>query len=327
MLQCVRKGVKILKFVGGIDIGGTKCAVSLGVFKNNNLSLIDKVKIKTSANHKYIINELIRLLKSLIDKHNVELESIGICSGGPLNAEKGILISPAMLPGWENINVISPFVDAFNVSVYLQNDANACVLSEWRWGLNRKVNNMAYLTFGTGLGAGLILNGQLYSGTNDLAGEIGHITVDKSNDALCGYNKKGSLEAYCGGGNIPSFAYRILSKRSLDKTITKRYESLTTKEIGELAQNNDSIARFVLEEVAKKLAIGIGILIDILNLELVVLGNIYLRQKNIIEPILLQHLQKEALPESLDVCKIETSLLGEEIGDYASLTVALNNKY
>src|SRR5690606_15592063 len=132
------------------------------------------------------------------------LAAIGISCGGPLDSRRGVILSPPNLPGWDRIPVVEVFQQAFKVPVALQNDANAGALAEWLWGAGRGSHNMIFLTFGTGMGAGLILNGQLYSGTNDLAGEVGHIRL--APDGPVGYGKAGSFEGFCSGGGIKQLA-------------------------------------------------------------------------------------------------------------------------
>ena len=135
--------------------------------------------------------------------------AIGITCGGPLDSKKGLIMSPPNLPKWDKIPITKIIEDNFNVPVFLQNDANACALAEWRFGAGKGTNNMIFLTFGTGLGAGLILDGRLYAGTNNLAGEIGHIRLAK--DGPLGYDKKGSFEGFCSGAGIARLAKKILS--------------------------------------------------------------------------------------------------------------------
>ena len=109
-------------------------------------------------------------------------------------------MSPPNLPGWDNIDIVKQIKTHFGVPVHLQNDANACALAEWKFGAGRGTKNMVFLTFGTGLGAGLILDGKLYSGTNDNAAELGHIRLDRFGPV--GFGKTGSFEGFCSGGGI-----------------------------------------------------------------------------------------------------------------------------
>ncbi|MDC3220003.1 ROK family protein, partial [Saprospiraceae bacterium] len=181
----------------GIDIGGTKCAVIAGM---ENMEILDRIQFLTETD-KGAENTIINILdkvKSLIERLNdYNLVAIGITCGGPLDSKTGLIMSPPNLPGWDKIPITKLIEDNFDVPVFLQNDANACALAEWRFGAGKGTNNMIFLTFGTGLGAGLILDGRLYAGTNDLAGEVGHIRL--AEDGPLGYDKKGSFEGFCSG--------------------------------------------------------------------------------------------------------------------------------
>src|SRR5450759_834877 len=163
------------KYYLGIDIGGTKCAVIAGT---EDMEILEKINFPTET-HKgpaHAINLLLNGAGSITEKLGLQgLQSIGISCGGPLDSKKGLVQSPPNLPGWDNIPIVQLFNEKFHVPVFLQNDANACALAERKSGAGKGMENMIFLTFGTGMGAGIIADGRLYSGTNDLAGEVGHI--------------------------------------------------------------------------------------------------------------------------------------------------------
>ena len=192
--------------IAGFDIGGTKCAVSLGqIAQDGTIRLLDKVKFPTPEDYREALQQLGDALEALLQKSGVSsLKAIGISCGGPLDSKRGRILSPPNLPGWDDVDVITPFVERFGVPTALQNDANAGALAEWQWGAGKGCRNMVFLTFGTGMGAGLILNGELYTGTNDLAGEVGHIRL--AEDGPEGYGKRGSFEGFCSGGGIARLA-------------------------------------------------------------------------------------------------------------------------
>jgi glucokinase len=188
----------------GLDIGGTKCAVVAG---DTSFNIKKKISFETntSRGYKAILDELSMNIKELMSEFpGSNLKRIGISCGGPLDSKKGMIYSPPNLPGWDSVPITSIFSDQFGVETALQNDANACALAEWMMGAGIGTSNMIFLTFGTGMGAGLILNGRLYSGTNDLGGEVGHIRLDKTGPV--GYGKAGSFEGFCSGGGIARMA-------------------------------------------------------------------------------------------------------------------------
>ena len=193
----------------GVDIGGTKCAVTLGDDSGNILS---KVKFETTD----VKNTLNRISEEVSKLKNIS--SVGISCGGPLDSKRGIICSPPNLPKWDNVEICSLLKEVSGVPAFLQNDANACALAEWQYGAGKGCENMIFLTFGTGLGAGLILDGKLYSGTNDMAGEVGHIRLSPFGPV--GFGKSGSFEGFCSGGglkqigqNLTKFLLKLLPMR------------------------------------------------------------------------------------------------------------------
>jgi glucokinase len=217
-------------------------------------------------------------------------------------------MSPPNLPGWDDVPVVRFFEDRFHVPTAVQNDANACALAEYLYGSGRGVKNLVFMTFGTGLGAGIVIDGKLYSGANDNAGEIGHIRLAPTGPL--GYNKEGSAEGFCSGAGIARLA-KI--RKGLD---------LTTKEIFARVRAGDADCIEVFRESAEKLATILAFTIDILNPEVIALGGVFMRNADLFMPIVEPILEQEALPLALKACRIVPAELGENIGDYAALAVS-----
>lgn len=314
----------------GIDIGGTKCAVVAGT---TEMEILDRIQFpnRTEKGPDFTISKLLAASSSLIGKFsNNSLVAIGISCGGPLDSKKGIIQSPPNLPGWNDIEIVGIIKNKFNVPVYLQNDANACALAEWRFGAGKGTSNMIFLTFGTGLGAGLILDGKIYSGTNDLAGEIGHIRL--ADDGPEAYGKKGSFEAFCSGSGISSLAKRVIKEKLKNGEKVAlcengaTIENITTKELAEAADAGDRTAKEIFELSARYLGTGLSILIDILNPQCIVIGSVYARNPHLFEAISQEVIAREALKPAWDVCEIVPAALGDQVGDYACLSVAMNHQ-
>ncbi len=310
----------------GVDIGGTKCAVVLG---NTVPEILDRVEFSTEskAGPEQTINKIENAVQNILDKLNVErVRYIGISCGGPLDSQRGVILSPPNLPGWDNIPIVSILGKKFGIPVAIQNDANACALAEWKWGAGKGCRNMVFLTFGTGLGAGLILDGKLYSGTNDMAGEVGHIRLEK--DGPVGYGKEGSFEGFCSGGGIALQAKEVLRTGSGGNTDFCREFSggkpVTARDVCMYASKGDSVALEILENSGRRLGMGLSILIDILNPERIVIGSIFTHCRTYLEPAAEAVIQREALMAARRVCTVVPASLGKNIGDYASLGVALN---
>ena len=187
---------------------------------------------------------------------------------------------------------------------------------------------MIFLTFGTGLGAGLILNGKLYAGTCDMAGEVGHIRLEA--DGPTGYNKAGSFEGFCSGGGIAHLGIRMLEKYRKEGRSSKLFDAqdrkreITAEDIGRAAQEGDELALSILQIVGTELGKGLAVLTDILNPEVIVIGSIFVRQEQLLREPMEKMLKQEALPMNASVCRVLPAKLGENLGDYAALSVAMN---
>lgn len=311
----------------GIDIGGTKCAVIAG---KEDMTILDKATFPTETQKgpSNAIKLLLDEAEKIVIKFGADgLKAIGISCGGPLDSRRGIVQSPPNLPGWDNIPIVSLFVEKFKKPAYLQNDANACALAEWKFGAGQGTENMIFLTFGTGMGAGIIAGGKLYPGTNDLGGEVGHIRL--ADDGPEGYGKHGSFEGFCSGGGIARIAMKIAAEKAaknervsfIDKINSNG--GITTKDIAEAAANGDPTALEIFEISGRHLGMGLSILIDILNPQRIVIGSIYARCRQFLEAPCMKVIEKEALEPARKVCTIVPAALGEQVGDYASLSVAI----
>lgn len=322
------------KFIG-LDIGGTKCAVILGApGKEGAIRVLDKMVFPTGDNPApaQMLPQLQWGVEKLSEAHGIpprEILALGISCGGPLNSKTGTILSPPNLPGWDQVEVVQYFENRFHIPVALQNDANACALAEWKFGAGRGTRNMIFLTFGTGMGAGLILDGKLYSGTNDNAGEVGHIRLDRFGPV--GYGKSGSFEGFCSGGGIAQLArLKVLEKLQMGQKVSfcesmAGLPAITARMVAEAAKSGDPVALEVFDLCGSFLGQGLSVLIDILNPECIVIGSIFCRSGSILIPSMEKTLREEALPLSRKICRIVPAALEEEIGDLASLSVAANH--
>ena len=300
----------------GLDIGGTKCAISAGEPEGGAIRLLSREEFPTAGlSWRQVLEEFAARIDRVTNPSNVSnvsnpsnLSAIGISCGGPLDSRRGVIMSPPNLPGWDNVPVVKFFADRFRVPVAVQNDANACALAEYLYGSGRGTKNLVFMTFGTGLGAGIIVDGKLYSGANDNAGEIGHIRLAPSGPV--GYNKEGSAEGFCSGAGMARLA-KI--RKGLD---------ITTKELFARVRAGDPDCTEVFRESAEKLATILAYTIDILNPEVIALGGVFMRNADLFMPIVDPILDREALSLARKVCRIVPAELGENIGDYAALAVA-----
>lgn len=301
----------------GIDIGGTKCAVVLG----DETGIMKKIKFPTTTCEETIA-KIIEAAESI-----GEADAIGISCGGPLDSEKGIIMSPPNLRGWDDVHITDILSERFGIPAYLCNDANACALAEWKYGAGRGTKNMIFLTFGTGLGAGLILGGKLYGGTNGMAGEIGHVRL--ADYGPVGYGKQGSAEGFCSGGGIAqigkTLAYERLQRGEVlpyCKSVSE-LDSINAKVLADHADRGDEVGLEAYRISGEMLGKALSILVDVLNPEAIVIGSVFARSEALLRPHMEKTLNRETLTASHGVCRVLPAALGDSIGDYAALAVAI----
>lgn len=318
-----------MTILAGVDIGGTKCAVCLGRTSGDAVEVLQKRRFPTPSSPAAALALFKDSLEDLLGESGLrgDLKAIGISCGGPLDSRSGLVLSPPNLPNWDRVDVVSPLRVAFAVPTALQNDANACALAEWQWGAGRGFNNLIFLTFGTGMGAGLILDGRLYSGANDMAGEVGHLRLEP--DGPVGYGKAGSFEGFCSGGGMAQLA-RSMAAGQIAAGAPPAFcptladlPGVTAAGVAEAAARGDALALAIYALVGRQLGRALAVLVDILNPQCIIIGSIYARQEHLLKDSMLETLRQEALPQSLAVCQVVPAGLGETVGDLASLSVGL----
>lgn len=314
--------------VVGLDIGGTKCAVVVGDRRSRVLAR-RAFPSRVERGPNTIIDELATCAGELLDDPRVRgrpVAAVGISCGGPLDSRTGTVLSPPNLPGWDRVPLTAMVSERLGMPAFLQNDANACALAEWRFGAARGFRNVVFLTFGTGLGAGLILDGRLYPGTCDLAGEVGHVRLAPSGPM--GYGKRGSFEGFCSGGGIAQAARSLVLERRRSGGVVgfwptdRSLAELSAESVGRAAEAGDPDARAIMHEVGRWLGRGLAMLVDVLNPECIVVGSIFARCESLLRPPAEAELEAEALPLARGAVVLRAAELGERIGDVAALCVA-----
>jgi len=312
----------------GFDIGGTKCAVCIGKETESGIEITEKRIIPTdlTVSPYEMIDKMYSLAKSMTDNIDV----IGISCGGPLDSKKGIIMSPPNLIGWDNVEIVKHLKEKYAATAYLENDANACAVAEWKYGAGKDSENIIFMTFGTGLGAGLILDGKLYRGASDMAGEAGHIRLSEFGPV--GYGKAGSFEGFCSGNGIAQLGVSYATEKlQMGENVSyckgfSELGNITAKTIAEYANRGEADAIEVFRTCGEMLGKGLSILIDILNPEKIVLGSVFQRCEHLLRESMETVLKRECLTYSLGACEVVPAKLGDNIGDYAAIAVADMNR-
>ncbi len=293
----------------GVDLGSTKISVSLWTSFGKKLK--EQRFLTLEGGWQPNLSEIIQISKTY--SQGQEIQCVGVSAGGPVDLTHGRLIDVPNSKGWQNAPIVKVLEEALTVPVKIENDANACTLAEWQFGAGKESNHLAFLTFSTGIGAGLILDGDLYRGARNLAGEIGHQII-VPDGAPCGCGKRGCLEAYASGQGIER---QLNELREQDPTWPQ-----TAKQLVEEAQSGSQRAVDLLKDVAHYLAQGIANLVFMLDIDRVILGTIAVGAGDLIFDPLKDRLQALLWPELYEGLSVVPAELGPELGDTSAFCVA-----
>ena len=312
----------------GIDIGGTKSAVCLGN-ERGEILVTKRMSAVPGEDPRVYSQRLGKLICEVLDRMGLKasmLDAVGISAPGPLSVSRGLLLAPPNNPGWCDVPIVQMVSEAVQAPVFMNNDANACALAEMYFGDHGGARNLIYLTFSTGMGAGIITNGRLVQGVNDCGGEVGHMVLDLQGP-LCGCGHYGCWEAYVGGRNLAERLKARIRTGGLKTAILDQVggdvDRVDIKALVAAVKLGDPLAVEEWETLMERLAQGIGALIQVINPELVILGTIAIHERELVMPALQAKLPKYAWSWPLEACRIVTSSLEERIGDLSALAVAV----
>lgn len=306
------------KTVIGLDVGGTKTVVIEG---SGNGDVLQRYEFPTVAGsfseaRALIVQQITCALGRSKASGRMPI-AISISIGGPLRISEGLLLDPPNLPGWHGVNLKHELGTAFpHLPVHVENDANAGALAEFEFGIGKSrpnLQSLVFLTCGTGLGAGLILNRQIIHGATDTAGEVGHWRL--SEKGPIGYGKSGSWEAFASGAGLVRLASIMYPSRWDSSTPVRE---LVTKML-----QDDADALAVAREAGLWMGRGISLLMDALNPEVVVLGTLGVVLGHRLFNAIGEVIAHEALPQARLGCEVIPSVLGAKIGDLASMMAAI----
>jgi glucokinase len=313
----------------GIDIGGTKTAV---VLSSSPPVIAARVEFPTLPERgpAHALEQIIGTARRLLRENNVnlpQLGTIGVSCGGPLDRIKGIIQAPPNLSTWVDVPVKSILERELGFECSVENDANAGAVAEYRFGAGRGSRHMVFLTMGTGLGAGIIVDGRLYHGATDLAGEVGHVRLTPAGPV--GHNKAGSVEGWTSGSGMAIIAIQEVKaairrgeRSSLEAQLTIA-GTLTAKDVGVAVAQGDRVAKNILDTTAVRLGETLAILVDVLNPDTIVIGGLAMRfGEDLLVPARAV-MEREALAAAVKDCRVVPAELDEQIGDIAAICVAM----
>ncbi len=318
--------------VVGIDIGGTKLAT---VVADKTGHILGKVRKPTHSEKgpEYAIGLLFDMVREVVNQVGLEqtsISAIGVSCGGPLDTKTGVVYSPPNLPGWDALPLKALLKSEFQVPVIIENDANASALAEFRFGGGRGYSAVLYMTMSTGIGGGIVIDGQVYHGANDSAGEVGH-QILLPNGPRCGCGKRGCLEALCSGPAIARRAQAAIQKhRKSGKSPTallaladERIEAIKSEHVLAAARTGDALALELVQETAYYMGWGIANLVNILNPDIVLLGTIAVAAGDLLLDPIRETVSNFAMTRPAEAVHIAPAQLGDALGDLAAVALVV----
>ncbi|MFA7256132.1 MAG: ROK family protein [Kiritimatiellales bacterium] len=310
----------------GIDIGGTKIAVAIG---NERGEIIADQRFPTDpGSARKTLTQAVETAEGLIAKAGLtseQIDAIGISSPGPMCSERRMILKTPNLQNWDHFKVGDFFEEHFKRPTFMQNDANGAGLAEYLFGA-QKGKDLIYLTMSTGIGAGIISNGQLVAGTNDLGGEVGHITLD-INGPRCGCGKTGCWEATCGGKNFADQLRADIVANNIQTAILTEAggdpEKIKMQAVRAAIRSGDAYACEKWDVFIEKMAHGVGILLQCFNPEAIIMGTLAIHGGDTFIPQMIERLPKYAWKGCIDVCRYEASVL-KNIGELSAIAIAID---
>jgi glucokinase len=303
----------------GFDIGGTKTACVEGTIAGE---ILQRVEMPSDAAEPFDVTfpkmvEQARGVVGCAERAGRRIAALSVSVGGPLKIDEGFLINPPHLPGWHGVPLRRHLMTAFpELPVSVEHDGNAGALAEFHFGVGKgriNLRHLIFLTFGTGVGGGFIVNGDILRGATDTAGEIGHWRL--AEDGPLGFGKRGSWESFASGAGLVELAAQMFPDRWNTET--------PIRDVVEAMIANDHAALDVAAEAGKWMGRGVALLIDALNPQVIVFGSLGVALGERVLGPARAVIAKEALPQAAAACELLPAALGSRIGDVAALMAAL----
>ncbi len=318
-----------MRYVVGIDIGGTNIVV--GAVAEDGSELVGLVSEPTFAEQgaDAVLARIVRLTRaSIAAARGREIAGLGIGSPGPLDTARGVVILTPNL-GWTNYPLRDRIAQALGMPATLDNDANCAIFGEWWRGAARGAHYVVGLTIGTGIGGGIVIEGEIYHGASDIAGEIGHMTIDL-NGRRCKCGNYGCLEAYASGPAIAARAVEGVeagADTSLPRYVNGDLSKITAQLVYEAAHDGDDYARELVNDTAEFLGAGVANIVNIFNPQVVVIcGGVTLAGERLFVP-LTREVKRRAFKPGVDVCRIVPGELSGTAGVYGAAAVFMRRTW
>ena len=307
-----------------IDMGATHIRVAVGDFSAQILEEAEE-PFRIADGPEQCLEEGDRALRSVLEKRGLkisDLSAIGLGVPGPVITDTGMVMAPPIMPGWDRFPIRATLENRWKVPLALNNDANFGAVGEWVFGAGRGEKNIAFIKVGSGIGAGLIINRQVFGGTTGSAGEIGHLTIDE-NGPLCSCGNHGCLEAFAGGHAIELQAKKLVEsgKRTLLSDVN---QAITVREVAEAARRGDLAAQEILHRSGTFIGIAVAGLINLVNPSVVIVGGGVAEVGDLLTAPIRKVVRERSLRAAEHAVKITTAMLGRRSTLIGAMVQATN---
>jgi predicted NBD/HSP70 family sugar kinase len=302
--------------VAAVDMGAAHLSVALGDFSARILEEVE-MPFRIADGPEKCLQEADRVLCEILEKRGLttaDLSGVGVGVPGPVIAEDGYVMAPPIMPGWDRFPIRSTLEKKWKTAITLNNDAELGALGEWAYGAGRGEKNIAFIKVGSGIGAGLIINQQIYSGATGSAGEIGHLTLD-GNGPLCTCGNHGCLEAFAGGHAIASQARTLVGSGKRTLLSEKNIESIDAHDVAEAARRGDLPAQEIVKHSGT---------INLFNPSTVIIGGGVAQVGDLLTGPIRQAVRERSLRASEHAVRITTAMLGRKSSLIGALVQAIN---
>ncbi|MGG3279462.1 ROK family protein [Paenibacillus solani] len=299
------------EFVVGVDLGGTKIAAAL--FDSEG-QLLNREQMETAGARtaEEVVDRITSMIRSVSDGRL--LRGIGMASPGTVNSREGIVIHGTNLPEWSHVPLKAWMERDLHTEVQVLNDANAAAWGEYVRGAGRGSTNMVYVTFSTGIGSGIVLDGKLFLGSNSFAGELGHHIIDPSGPR-CNCGSHGCWEVFASGTAIGLTASeRMLTQSSIMSELAAEEPGVSAKHVFEAKRLNDPVAVEVIDRAIYYMALGLVNVIHSFNPDRIVIGGGVSRAGDLLFPQLKEMTDKLVMPSYLGTYELVPAELRDDVG-------------
>lgn len=305
------------KYKIGVDVGGTNVKLAL-VDKNGAIAYSNTVPTRAEMGYEYTISNIKQAIYDLMKESKVPKDAIGgIGFGFPglIDCDNGIVRTTTNIPGWVNVPLATIIEQEFGLPTKIDNDVRCAALGEFNFGAGKGCKNLVCITVGTGIGSGLIVNGKLVRGADNLAGEIGHIKLQVSDGPICGCGDTGCLEAFASGPAIVAMAEEYIKGGKSTKYRELANPDITPYIVAEAAKQGDGVAKRIYEIVGEYIGVGLSSVINLLNPEKIVIGGGVADAG----PLLFDPIRKTILNRAMSIQATSVQIVPAELGNSAGV--------